>query len=123
MLRLGRRQPSALLLAAQLGGLLLYPFMEDSDVGRSLFSVFGVLVLGLVLLAVRRTPALTWIGLAMATPATVLLVIQAITSNDDLQPWSSGFEAPLYFYAAGALIYYMLEDHEVTRDELFAVGA
>ena len=29
----------------------------------------------------------------------------------------------LYFYAAAALIAYMLEDHEITRDELFAVGA
>jgi hypothetical protein len=29
----------------------------------------------------------------------------------------------LYFYAAAALIMYVLEDHEVTRDELFAVGA
>ena len=32
-------------------------------------------------------------------------------------------EAVLYFYAAGALIVYMLADHEVTRDELYAVGA
>ena len=29
----------------------------------------------------------------------------------------------LYFYAAGAMIAYMLGDHEITRDELFAVGA
>jgi hypothetical protein len=29
----------------------------------------------------------------------------------------------LYFYAAYALILYMLEDHVITRDELFAVGA
>ena len=38
-------------------------------------------------------------------------------------PYSSAFEAVLYFYAAGALIMYMLADHDVTRDELFAVGA
>ena len=29
----------------------------------------------------------------------------------------------LYFYAAAALIGYMLADHVITRDELFAVGA
>ncbi len=29
----------------------------------------------------------------------------------------------LYLYAAGALIAYMLADHDITRDELFAVGA
>src|SRR3954468_1815174 len=123
MLRLARRDPSAILLAVQLSGLLLYPFMEKSAVGRSLFSVFGILVLGLVLLAVRSSPGLTSIGIALAIPATVLLVIQAVESSDALLPYSSAFEAVLYFYAAGALIAYMLADHEITRDELFAVGA
>jgi len=122
VLRLAKREPSAVLLAAQLLGVLVYPFMEGS-VGRSLFSVFGVAVLGLVLLAVRSSPAWTGFGLLLAVPATVLLLIQAITGNDALLPWSSAFEAVLYFYAAGALIAYMLEDHEITRDELYAVGA
>jgi hypothetical protein len=120
---MARRQPSAILLSAQLAGVLLYPFMETSDAGRALFSVFGILVLGLVLLAVRRTQAHTWVAVLLGLPATVLLLIQAVTGDDDLLPYSSGFEAVLYFYAAGALIAYMLADHEITRDELFAVGA
>jgi hypothetical protein len=123
MLQLARRQPSAILFAAQLAGLLLYPFMEGNDVRRALFSVFGLAVLGLVLLAVRSSPALTSVAIVLGAPATVLLVIQAVTTSDDLQPWSSGFEAALYFYAAYALIAYMLADHEITRDELWAVGA
>ena len=44
-------------------------------------------------------------------------------NSDALLPYSSALEAVLYFYAAGALIAYMLADHEITRDELFAVGA
>ena len=44
MLEFARRQPSAILLAAQVAGLLLYPFMEGRDVGRPLFSVFGISV-------------------------------------------------------------------------------
>ena len=123
MVRLARREPSAVLLVAQLVGLLLYPFMEGDDVRRSIFSVFGILVLGLVLLAVRKSSALTWVAVVLGVPATILLLIQAITTSDDLQPWSSALEAPLYFYAGYALIRYMLEDHEITRDELFAVGA
>jgi hypothetical protein len=123
VLKLARREPSALLLAAQLAALVLYPFMEDSSAGRALFSVFGVAILGLVLLAVRSTPALTWIGILLGAPATVLLLIQAATDSDALLPYSSALEAVLYFYAAGALIAYMLADHEITRDELFAVGA
>ena len=120
---IARRQPSAILLAAQLAGVLLYPFMEGSDVGRALFSVFGIAILGLVVLAVRSTTALSWIGLLLAIPATILLLIQVVTSSDDLLPYSSALEAVLYLYAAGALIAYMLEDHVITRDELFAVGA
>ena len=123
MLRIARREPSAILFAVQIAGLVLYPFMEGRGAGRALFSIFGILVLGLVLLAVRSTPALTGIGLALGVPATILLLIQAITGSDDLLPYSSGFEAVLYLYAAGALIFYMLADHEITRDELWAVGA
>ncbi|MDQ3759095.1 MAG: ion channel [Actinomycetota bacterium] len=118
-----RREPSAVLLAGQLAGVLLYPFMEGSDVGRALFSVFGIAILGLVVLAVRSTPSLTWIAVLVGIPAVALLLIQAVTGNDDLLPYSSGFEAVLYFYAAFALIRQITADHVVTRDELFAVGA
>ncbi len=123
MLTVARREPSAILLAAQLGGVLLYPFMEGSDTGRALFSVLGIAILGLVVLAVRSSPGLTWISLLLGIPATVLLLMQAVGGRDELLPYSSALEAILYFYAAGALIAYMLADHEITRDELFAVGA
>ena len=123
LLRLLRNEPSAVLLAVQLAGVLLYPFMEGRAAGRALLSAFGILVLGLVVLAVRRLPALTWVGLVLAIPATVLLLAQAVTNDDGLLPYSSALEAILYFYAAGALIVYMLGDHIITRDELFAVGA
>src|SRR3712207_6306468 len=49
--------------------------------------------------------------------------MQAISDDDALLPVSSALEAVLYVYAAGALIRYMLADHRITRDELFAVGA
>jgi hypothetical protein len=123
VLRLARQEPSAILLAAQLAAVLLYPFMESGVVGRALFSVFGIAILGLVLLAVRTTPALNWVAFLLGLPATVLLVIQAASGDDALLPYSSALEAILYFYAAGALIAYMLADHDITRDELFAVGA
>ena len=123
MLALAKREPSALLLTAQLVAVLAYPFMIDNDVGRALFSVFGIAILGLVVLAVRSTPGLNWVTILLGIPACVLLVIQAVTGSDDLLPYSSAFEALLYFYAAGAMIAYMLGDQRVTRDELFAIGA
>jgi hypothetical protein len=123
VLRSAHREPSAILLAAQLGAVLLYPFMESSEVGRALFSVFGILILGLVVLAVRLSPGHTGFVALLAIPATILLLIQAVTRDDALLPYSSAIEAVLYFYAAGALIAYMLADHVITRDEMFAVGA
>ena len=123
MASLARRQPSAILLAAQLAAVLLYPFMEGSDVGRALFSVFGIAILGLVVLAVRSTPALSWVTFVLGIPASVLLLIQAVTVSDELLPYSSALESVLYFYAAGAMVAYMLADRVITRDELYAVGA
>jgi hypothetical protein len=123
VLSLLRREPSAVLFAAQLAGVLLYPFMEGNGAGRALFSLFGIAILGLVVLAVRSSPGLIWVAVLFAVPASVLLLIQAITSDNTLLPYSSALEAVLYFYAAGSLIAYMLADHYITRDELFAVGA
>jgi hypothetical protein len=123
VLSVARRQPSAILLAAQLAGVLIYPAMEGSEAGNALFSLFGIAILGLVVLSVRSSPGFTWVAIVLGTPATILLLVQAITRDDALLPYSSAFEAVLYFYAAGALILYVLEDHVVTRDELFAVGA
>lgn len=123
MREFAKRQPSAVLLVAQLAAILIYPLLEEGAAGRAIFSVFGIAILGLVVLAVRSSPALTWVSVLLALPATVLLLVQAITGDDTLLPYSSAFEAVLYFYAGGALLFYMLEDHEITRDELYAVGA
>ncbi|MCB0874792.1 MAG: two pore domain potassium channel family protein [Solirubrobacterales bacterium] len=122
MLSVAKREPSAFLFAGQLVGVLLYPVMTGS-VGRAAFSLFGIALLGLVVLAVHDSPGLTGVAIGLALPASVLLLIQVVTGSDALLPYSSALEAVLYFYAAGALIAYMLADHEVTRDELFAVGA
>ncbi len=122
MLAYARREPSAVLLAAQLAGVLLYPFMEGNEVGRALFSLFGIAILALVVLAVRSM-GFTLVGLVLGIPAALLLLIQAATRDDKFLPYSSALECVLYFYAAATLIRYMLADHDITRDELFAVGA
>ncbi len=123
MLRFLGKQPSAILLAVQLAAVLLYPFLEGQGTGQAVFAILGIAVLGLVIIAVRATPAFTWVALLLGIPATVLLVIEAFAGTDGLLAYSSALEALLYFYAAYALIAYMLADHEITRDELFAVGA
>jgi hypothetical protein len=118
-----RRHPSAVLFAVQIIGVVAYPAMSTSGVGRAAFNVFGLLVALLALWAVRYSPGLTWVGVLLALPASALLIAQAAADLPELAGWSSGFEAALYFYAAGCMLAYMLADHEITPDELWAVGA
>lgn len=123
ILHLTTRHPSAILLLVQLMGMLLYPFLEGTQAGLVAFNAFGVTVLTLTTRMVRRTPGLTWISAGLATVIIVLLVLQTFFSMLHLLPWSSGLEAIFYFYAAGSLIAYMMEDLRATTDELFAAGA
>ena len=118
-----RRNPSAGLLAVQLLGFLLYPLMETSPSSRALFGAFGLVVLGAALWVVRRSPWLTWLGLLLALPVVVLSLIAAVSPHPLLLVWTAALESLFYFYAAGSLIAYMLQDWVATTDELFAAGA
>lgn len=118
-----RRHPSAILLLVQLCGMLLYPFIEGSHGGNVAFNVFGVVVLAITTRMVHRTPGQAWISASIAGPVIVLLSLQTLFGMRELLPWSSILEAAFYFYAAGSLIAYMMEDRLATTDELFAAGA
>jgi hypothetical protein len=118
-----KRNPSAALLGVQLVGLVLYPLMEGSPWGRALFGVFGLLVLGVALRVVRRSPWLTWIGSLLALPVVILSVASVIAPRPELVVWTAALEAVFYFYATGSLIAYMWQDWVATTDELFAAGA
>ena len=121
-----RRHPSALLLAVQLLGVMLYPAMEQAPGSRALFGAFGVVVLLLAVWVVKRSPALGWIAWCLALPAVVLSLASAVMPDQSGRialAVGQGLESLLYLYAAASLTAYMLADHRVTRDELFAAGA
>ena len=118
-----RRNPSAGLLFVQILGVVLYPLMETSPRGRTLFQAFGLLVLGLALWVVRRSPSLTWLAMLLAMPVVVLSVVMVVSPQPELAIVTAALEAAFYFYAAGSLIRYMLQDWHVALDELFAAGA
>ncbi|EHR70863.1 Ion channel [Burkholderiales bacterium JOSHI_001] len=118
-----KRHPSAILLLVQLTGMVLYPFIENTDAGRIAFGVFGIVVLIITTGMVRMTPWLTWVSVGIALPAIVLLALQAIFGMPHLLIASAALEAVFYFYAAGSLIAYMMNDRRATTDELFAAGA
>jgi len=118
-----KRNPSAALLAVQLLGFLLYPLMEASPRSRAFFGVSGLVVLGVALGVVRRSPWLTWIGSLLALPVVILSVASAIAPRPEFVVWTAALEAVFYFYATGSLIAYMWQDWVATTDELFAAGA
>jgi hypothetical protein len=118
-----RYPPSAFLLAAQLVSLFLYALVDPSRSGRALLGAFGVLILALVVWVINRNAMLPWIAWILVAPTFVLSLLSALIDNRSLLIWSSLLEAMLYFYGAGSLIVYMMEDYRVTIDELFAAGA
>ncbi|MEV6411321.1 potassium channel family protein [Kribbella sp. NPDC051718] len=118
-----RRHPSAILLVVQLLGVLVYPAMEGSRGGRVAFEILGIVVLTLAVFSVRSTPGLTWISVCLGIPAVVLSLIDAFHSTETIVLISNPLHALFYFYAAYSLLRYMLSDHDVSADELWATGA
>ncbi len=118
-----KRHPSAFLLAAQLASLLVYPLMDGGSGSRLLFGAIALVVVPLALWVVMRSPLMNWIGWLLALPAMALTVLGVVFDYPAVLPVSALLEAALYFYAAGGLIAYMLRDHKVTSDELFAAAA
>lgn len=121
--RIARRHPSAFLLAAQLLSLVLYPLMDDTQSGRLLFGAVALVVIPLAVWVISRSPSITAIGWMLAVPAMLLTLAGVLFGHPALLPWAAMLESALYFYAAAGLISYMLHDHKVTGDELFAAGA
>jgi hypothetical protein len=88
------RQPSAVLLAVQLLGVLLYPFMDESPIGRAALSSFALVVIFLAVRAVRATPALLWVALLLGLPIVVLTILEVVDPlNSQVILWSSVLHA------------------------------
>ena len=118
-----RRHPSAFLLIVQLAGVVLYPVMDDTDLGRAVVGAFSVLVLALALWVVNRSPSLNWIAWCLAIPAVMFSLLSIMAQQPGLLVYSHMLQSALYFYTAAGLTAYMLQDQRVTSDELFAAGA
>jgi len=118
------RQPSAILLLVQLGAVLVYPFLDESPLGRGLIATLGLVVLVLAIRTVRATPVLTWVSILLGLPIVVLTIVEAFDpTNAPVVLTSSILHAAFYFYASFALLRYMFLDRFITTDELWATGA
>lgn len=118
-----KHHPSAVLLAVQLVGVLLYALVENVPGGRAVLAGFGLIVLGAALQVVRSSPFMTWLGGLLALLVVVLLGINILWPSSHLDIAAAVVLTAFYFYAAGSLIAYMLQDQTASADEFFAVGA
>lgn len=119
-----RAHPSALLLVMQLVVVVLYPFLDTSTVGSAVIGVVSMTVVGLALWAVRRTPALNLIAMTLGVPALVFVVLESVQRDTEWIVLTSALlHAPFYIYVSYGLIRYLFHDTEVSRDEMFAIGA
>lgn len=118
-----RRHPAALLLIVQLLGIFLYPMLGDNRAGRTIVAVFGIVVVALVVLVIRRSSAESLFAWVLAVPSVCLSLVVAFVPMPHLQPIANLLESLLYFYAAVGLIFYMLGDHRVTTDELIGAAS
>lgn len=119
-----REHPSGVLFGGQIAIVLAYPFLETTTGGRAAIGVAQLLVVLVAVLAVRRTPALTWVALVFGLPSTVFAVWESVSPTTD---WvilaSAAVHVPFYLFVSYALVTYVFNDDVVTRDELFATAA
>ncbi len=116
--------PSALLLMAQLLGVLVYPFLDTSRAGSAVLGAISMVAVGLALWMVRSTPALTLIAVALGVPALVMTGMEAVLPGETWVVLASALlHAPFYFYVFYGTVRYLFHDDKVTTDELYAIGA
>lgn len=116
--------PSGILLVGQLLVVLAYPFLGGSTAGRAILGVAQMALVFTAVMAVRRTPALSWVGILLGGPAMVFAILEAVEPTTDwIVLTSAVFHVPFYFFVSYAMIRYLFHDDRVTRDELYATGA
>jgi len=116
--------PSGILLVGQLLVVLAYPFLDSSTAGRAVIGVVQMALVFTAVVAVRRTPALSWVGVTLGGPAMVFAILEAVEPTTDwIVLTSAVFHVPFYFFVSYAMIRYLFHDDRVTRDELYATGA
>jgi len=119
-----KRVPSAVLLGIQVVLIIAYPYLRQEALGRVFLAVTTVLMIGVVMVVVKKTPALSWVSWLFGVPSVVTAVLEAFwTAEPVLLGLTAIFHICFYSYAAYALIKYIFADQIVTVDEWYATAA
>lgn len=123
----GRDTPCGILLVVQLLAILTYPFLEGGPpggFGHIALSLLGLFVVFLALFVVQKSPSVTWIGIAIAVPVSVLTIADGIFTNDpQMRLWLDIGDVVFYTYTFVGLLLYMFKEAQVTLDHVLAIGA
>ena len=115
-------RPASCCCSCSSAGVLLYPSMDSTYAGRAAFSLFGLLVLALTVLALRATPFLTWVAVTAAVPSALAARGHRVQRpRAALRLVGRLRDGHLLLRRGQHARLGMLRDDEVTTDELFAV--
>ena len=122
LLSFARRTPSAVLLL-QLLIILTVPLLSHSLAAQAVSWCLSALALILVAAIIRRTPVFNAVGLVFVVLALGLNAAVVWLNADAWAMWANVVEGVAYLYAAVGIVLYIMQDRDVTRDELFAAAA
>ena len=123
LLSFARRTPSAVLLLLQLLIILTMPLLSRSLAAQAVSWCLSALALILVAVIIRRTPVFNAVGLVFVVLALGLNAAVVWLNADAWAMWANVVEGVAYLYAAVGIVLYIMQDRDVTRDELFAAAA
>lgn len=123
LLSFARRTPSAVLLLLQLLIILTVPLLSRSLAAQAVSWCLSALALILVAVIIRRTPVFNAVGLVFVVLALGLNAAVVWLNADAWAMWANVVEGVAYLYAAVGIVLYIMQDRDVTRDELFAAAA
>jgi len=113
-------QPSLLLLLVLGAVILVYPFLETSNIGRAGLSAINIGLMIVALRVIGHTPGLRRAGLLLALPPILLHGYYVLSGGAAFGLATTISLAAYYAFAIGALLAYVLRDDIATTDELFA---
>ena len=118
-----KTHPAALLLILQVAMLAILPQLHGQYSSRLVLASFSIVSMLLAVVVVIRSQAMNVIAIVLGVGSILCTLGSMLNGFSGLLFYGMVLEGLLYSYTAGALIWYMLSDHEVTLDEMFAVGA
>lgn len=118
-----RDSPSRALLFVQLVAVLLYPWFDDRVAGQLVVTAISVGVLSAAVWMVHKSPRAGWVAGLLAAAGIGFHVAFVLHGVRWVGVVGAAGYAIAYFYAAGALIGYMMSDENTSTDEMWAAGA